>query len=75
LPYSYYLKGASGGSIDINPEPFQASRMAQLLCKAPYIFLLLSSCLQRYLKKPLQTRKIVPQGLRDLEIVFGEEII
>ena len=28
-------KGASGGSIDIDPEPFQACRMALLLCKAP----------------------------------------
>ena len=27
--------GASGGSIDIDPEPFQASRMAHLLCKTP----------------------------------------
>lgn len=35
----YYKNGATGGSIDINPEPFQASRMAQLLCKAPSIIL------------------------------------
>ena len=27
------LFGISGGSIDIDPEPFTASRMAQLLCK------------------------------------------
>ena len=27
--------GASGGITDIDPEPFQASRMARLLCKAP----------------------------------------
>ena len=31
----FFDKGASGGSIDIDPGPFQASRMAQLLCKAP----------------------------------------
>ena len=35
----FFDKGASGGSIDIDPGPFQASRMAQLLCKAPYITL------------------------------------
>ena len=33
----FFDKGASGGSIDIDPEPFQANRMAQLLCKTPRI--------------------------------------
>ena len=46
----YDKNGASGGIIDIDPEPFQASRMAQLLCKAPsniliHILLLLLSSL------------------------------
>ena len=37
LPNSLcYWDGASGGSTDIDPEPFQASRMAQLLCKASF---------------------------------------
>lgn len=35
LRYFQALFGISGGSIDIDPEPFTASRMAQLLCKTP----------------------------------------
>ena len=35
----YYKNGATGGSIGIDPEPIQACRMAQLLCKAPLITL------------------------------------
>ena len=38
----YYKNGATGGSIDIDPEPFQVCRMAQLLCKAPH------GCFSRY---------------------------